>query len=298
MYLHIVVEDIGSIISNGFDTWQKNLNIRLPFVFDLVISSALILIILGGAILATIPSFIPYFTNPPEISPYLISQLLPQILRSLSIIITAVILTIILVSLISSFFTAGAIGMAKEAIKSGRTNLSDMKDYGRKKFIDIFFANLIIGLIAFAGVVFIIPGVLSFWDVIIFGRNLPPAEVLPLVALFGLGFLAMGIYIMIISIIFAPSRYAIVIDDLGAVEGVKKGFRFFMDNKVDVFLIWLIVFAISAVSGFVNSIPYIGWIIGMAISVLIVYPLAAIWWSSLYLDIPRNIGLDDLVEQN
>lgn len=292
-----MVEDIGGIISNGFDTWQKNLNICVPFVFDLVISSALVVIIMGGAILATIPSFIPYFTNPPEISPYLISQLLPQILRSLSIIITAVIITIILGSLVSAFLTAGAIGMAKEAIKSGRTNIADMINYGRRKFIDIFFANLIIGLIAFAGFVFIIPGVLSFWDVIIFGRTLPPAEVLPLVALFGLGFLAMGIYIMIISIIFAPSQYVIVIEDLGAVEGVKKGFRFFMDNKVDVFLIWLIVFAMSVVSGFVNSIPYIGWIIGMAISVLIIYPLAVIWWSSLCLDIPRNIGSADLVEK-
>lgn len=285
-----MVEDIGSIISNGFDIWQKNLNICLPFVFDLVISSALALIILGSAILATIPSFIPYFTNPPEVSPYLISQLLPQILRSLNIIITAVIITIILGLLISSFFTAGAIGMAKEAIKKGRTNLSDMKNYGSRKFVDIFFANLIIGLITFAGVVFIIPGFLCFWDVIISGINLTPAEILPLVALFGLGFLTMGIYVMIISVVFAPSLYAIVIDNLGAVEGVKKGFRFSMNNKVDVFLIWLIVFAITAVSTFVNSIPYIGWIIGMAISVIVIYPLSFIWWSRLYLDIPRNIG--------
>ncbi len=293
-----MVEDIGSIISNGFETWQKNLNICLPFVFDLVISSALTLIILGSAILATIPSFVPYLTNPPdEISPYLISQLLPQILRSLSIIITAVIIAIILGLLVSSFFTAGAIGMAKEAIKNGRTNLSDMKDYGSRKFIDVLFANLIIGLIAFAGVIFIIPGFLSFWDVIISGINLPTAEVLPLVAIFGLGFLAMGIYVVIISIIFAPSLYAIVIDDLGAVEGVKKGFRFFMDNKVDVFLIWLIVFAITAVSIFVGSIPYIGWIIRIGISVIIIYPLAVIWWSSLYLDIPISVGSDELVKQ-
>ncbi|MDD2665554.1 MAG: hypothetical protein PHI74_01460 [Methanocellales archaeon] len=292
------MEDTGSIISDGFDKWQKNLNICLPFVFDLVISSALALIILGSAILATIPSFVPYLTNPPdEISPHLISQLLPQILRSLSIIIAAIIITIILGLLVSSFFTAGAIGMAKEAIKSGQTNLSDMKDYGSRKFIDIFFANLIIGLIAFAGVIFIIPGVLSFWDVIISGINLPLAEVLPLVTLFGLGFLAMGIYVMIISIIFAPSRYAIVIEDLRAVEGVKKGFRFFMDNKVDVFLIWLIVFAITAVSTFVNSIPYVGWIIGTAISVIIISPLAVIWWSRLYLNTSISIGSDELVKQ-
>ncbi|NYT00979.1 MAG: hypothetical protein GKB99_04580 [Methanocellales archaeon] len=292
-----MAEDIGSVLSKGFDTWQKNLNICLPFVFDFMISSALILIILGGAILAAIPSFIPYFTNPPEMSPYLISQLLPQIIRSLGLIITAVILAIILVSLVTSFFTAGAIGMAKEAIKSGRTNLSDMTNYGSRKFIDVFFANLIIGLISFAGVVFIIPGFLSFWDVIISGRNILPGEVLPLLVLFGLGFLAMCIYSMIISIMFAPSLYAIVIDNLGAVEGVKKGFRFFMDNKVDVFLIWIIVFAITAVSGFINSIPYIGWIIGMAVSILIVSPLAVIWWSRLYLDVLISIGSDEVVKQ-
>ncbi len=50
-------------------------------------------------------------------------------------IIAAVIITVILVLLISAFFTAGAIGMAKGAAGKGRTSLSDMTEYGRRKFI-------------------------------------------------------------------------------------------------------------------------------------------------------------------
>jgi hypothetical protein len=40
----------------------------------------------------------------------------------------------------------------------GRTRLSDMMDYGRRKFLNLLFANIIIGLIVLAGVVFLIPG--------------------------------------------------------------------------------------------------------------------------------------------
>jgi hypothetical protein len=54
-----MVEEIGSVIGKGFETWKQNLSICLPFVFSLVLTSVVGIIIIGGAILAAIPSLVP-----------------------------------------------------------------------------------------------------------------------------------------------------------------------------------------------------------------------------------------------
>ncbi len=278
-----MVEDIGSVIGKGFDTWKENLSICLPFVFSLILSSIMSIIIIGGALLATIPSLIPHFTKPDEITPEVIPQLMPQILQSMGMIIIAIIVTIILCMLINAFFWAGAIGMAKEATETERTNISHMIEYGKRKFISLFFADIIIGLISFVGVVFLVQGILYILPKLMALSELPPEEVFTALALFGLGFLAMIVYIMIISIMFALPRYSIVIDDVGATLGVKKGFEIFMRNKVAVFLLWLIVLVVSLIAASFGAIEYIGGIISIILSVIIIQPLTVIWWSRLYL---------------
>jgi hypothetical protein len=283
-----MVEELGSILSNGFETWKKNLNICLPFVFSLILTSIVALILIGGALLATIspllPSLMPLLTNPDEIPPDVIQQLYPLFLQNASILVAAVIITIILVVLITVFFTAGAIGMAKEATEAGRTSLSDMTGYGRRKFVSMLCANIIVGLIALAGVVFLIPGVLYLLPTITTSQAPSDSTNMAAFVLLGLGLLVMLIYMLIISIMFALSQYAVVIDDLGAVDGVKKGFGFFMAHKLDVFLLWLVVGAIAMVASIIlSSIPYIGQLISTAVSVIIIQPLSVIWWSRLYL---------------
>jgi len=282
-----MVEELGSTIRDGFETWKKNLSICLPFVFSAILTVIVAGIIIGSAVLASIPWLVPFFTKLDEITPNAIPQLLPQLLQSMGIIIIAVIVAIIVGMLIGSFFWAGAIGMAKEATETGRTNLSHMIEYGKKKFISLFFTNLIIGLISFVGIVFLVPGILYILPKLSALQELPEGELFTALALFGLGFLAMILYIVIISIILALPRYAVVIEDVGAVRGIKKGFSFFMDNKLAVFLLWLILLALSLISGSFAAIKNIGWLISAILSVIVIEPLTVIWWSRLYLSMSR-----------
>ena len=283
-----MVERLGSILSNGFDTWKKNLNICLPFVFSLVLTSLVALIIIGGALLVAIgpslPSLMPALTNPDEIPPEVIQQLYPLFLQNMGLLLAAVIITIILVLLITAFFTAGAIGMAKGAAETGSTSLSDMMDHGRRKFLSLLFANIIVGLIALAGVVFLIPGVLYLLPTLTTSQAPPDVTNMAAFARLFLGFVIMLLYMLIVSVMFALPPYAVVIDDLGAVDGVKKGFKFFMAHKVDVFLLWLVVVVIAVVASIIlSNIPFIGQLISMAVSVIVIQPLSVIWWSRLYL---------------
>ena len=284
-----MVEDIGSVIGKGFDTWKENLIICLPFVFSAVLTSIVAVIIIGGTLLAAIPSFfslIPLLDKPGAITPELISPLMSQILPSIGIIIAAVIITVILAMLISAYFTAGAIGMAKGATQTGGTSLSDMKDYGGRKFISLLFADIIVGLISLVGLVFLIPGLLYALPNLTTFSEPTPDVFLPAFAIFMIGILIMSIYMILISILFALPRYAVVIDDLGAIEGVKRGFNIFMNHKVDVFLLWLVTLVIGiAVSVILGFIPYVGQFLSMAVSIIVIQPLTFIWWSRLYLSI-------------
>ncbi len=56
-----MVEDIGSVLGEGFETWRHNLVICLPFVFSLILTSIVAIIIIGSAILAA--AQIPLQTN-------------------------------------------------------------------------------------------------------------------------------------------------------------------------------------------------------------------------------------------
>jgi hypothetical protein len=278
-----MAEDIGRIVEKGFETWKKNLIICLPFVFTSILTAIVVGIIIFATALAAIPSLIPALENLSALPPYLIPQLLPRLIQSIGIIIVGVIIAVVIGMLITAFFWAGAIGMAKEAIETGHTDLSHMLEYGRRKFMSLFFTDIIVGLISFAGIVFLIPGFLYLLPKLNVLSELPDGEIIAAFALLGLGFLVMIVYIVIISILLALPRYAVVIGDMGAIEGIKTGFRFFMSNKLAVFLLWLIVFAVSVIAGAFGAIQYIGWLISALLSVIVIEPLTVIWWSKLYL---------------
>jgi hypothetical protein len=188
--------------------------------------------------------------------------------------------------LISAFFTAGAIGMAKVATQTGTTDMSDMKDYGRRNFISLLFADIIVVLITLVGLVFLIPGILYALPLLTTISEPTPEVFLPAFATFMIGILILFIYMIIISILFALTRYAVVIDDLGAIAGVKKGFNLFMNHKVDVFLLWLVAVVISlVVSVILGLIPYVGQFLHMAVSFIVIHPLTCIWWSRFYMSL-------------
>ena len=196
------------------------------------------IILIGGAVLVAIPSLpslLPYLSKPEGITPELILPLTHQFAQHIGIIIAAVIITVILAMLISAFFTAGAIGMAKEATETGKSSMSDMKEYGRRKFISLLFSDIIVGLITLVGLVFLIPGIMYALPILTTISEPTPEVFLPAFATFMIDLLIMSLYMLIISILFALTRYAVVIDDLVAVESVKKGFNIFRNHKVDVF---------------------------------------------------------------
>lgn len=264
-----MTEPAEDIIRNGYVNWKENLIIGVPFLLSGLIAVGIILALVIVLFILGI-----------------------QFGMSMSLLLTMGLVTtaaIFLIMLVDSFFEAGAIGMAKNAIETGGTSFSDMLSYGRKKFFSLFFASIIISLIVLMGVVLLlIPVVAAFMSGLInVGLSL---SVLAL-ALFML-------YNLALSIVLIPVSYAIVVSDLGAVEGIKEGYRFFMENKLSVLflffvnkgVLWGCGLIIGLITSLIEIIPILGVFINLGVYLLyvifiaaVLMPILTVWWTRLYM---------------
>ncbi len=280
-----MVEDIGKIISKGFETYTNNINLSIPFVLNAFITGLLAVFMLGLGFFYIFGPYLPSLENatrPQEI----FFIILPVITQHLPEIVVLILLYFVIASFFQSFFVAGAVGMAQKATETGKSELSTMIEAGKKNVVNLYLADILVGLLSIAGIVFLVPGAMKADITQILSSENPGA-----ILLLGGGFLLWIVYLVIISLLLAVFTYALVIDNLGPVDGILTGFRFFNNHKFDVFLMWLIIGVIVIVLAIIGEvmrvIPVMNtiWsIINMFISVFVIPPLTTLWWVRLYME--------------
>lgn len=277
---------VENILVSCYRLWRENLILFVPFLCELV------MIIILGIVLSLYLFFI--FSASTEFS-------LLEILSKFFVILAIVIAYVLL----KSFFTAGAIGMAKEVILKGNTNLQDMFLYGKKKFLTLFLFHFILLILA-------IPAI-----ALLFLRSYSGIDIASL-------------YIFAMSIILTPVPYAIVISNTSVLSGIEKGFKFIKENKLSFLLLWFFVefitralIALSLIFAFIvfivisiftfpsissieeittnaKAIPsslIISTVIALilflilysAISIFVIFPLINLWFSKLYTNRVENL---------
>lgn len=272
-------EDIGKIIGKGFETYKNNLNLGIPFLLDTIITGLLAIVMIITGVLYIFGSSLPSLENAsPEQAMLIIFSLIKKHLVEIIILI----IIYLLISLfISSFFTAGAIGMAKQAIESGRSEISSMIHEGKKNVVNLYLAEILVGLLFLSGIVFLVPGAMK-----ININNLlsPNIDVLLLIA----GVLIWVMYIIILSVVLAIYRYALVVNHLAPIDGILAGIGFFRRHKLNVFILWLLtgalVVMLALVGQLMGFIPVlnIAWpFVSILITTLVISPLTTVWWVCL-----------------
>ncbi|AKB18635.1 hypothetical protein MSWHS_1772 [Methanosarcina sp. WWM596] len=279
-------EDFEITLNRGFKTWTRNLNICIPFILNFFVSLILYFFFFGlmGFLFfaSNTGSVVDLSTLPPA---ELYNMIWTGVRDNMAVSVLAIIVFSLLGMFLQAFFTAGAIGMAKKASETGDTVLSDMVKSGSKNAFRLFLTNLLVTVMLLAGIVFIVPGALTIGDLSGLIQN-PEASVESMGTL-AIGILVWGIYIIVVNIVLSLAPYALVIDELDPLGALKTGYRFFMRNKLDVFLIWIIVIGLA----FVNSIvgEYLGsqntLVLGITyiVPLLVLQPLTAVLWTRLYL---------------
>lgn len=279
-------EEFGTLLNRGFKSWVRNLNICIPFVLNFLINLILYVLFFGlmGYLLLT-------SSNVSTIDPATISneELFAMMWEGFSenfaLSVFLVLVIFLFAMFVQSFFTAGAIGMAKKASETGDTVLSDMLVSGSKNIFRLFLTILLIALIVLIGVIFMVPGALAVGNLSALVEN-PEISAHGMTALI-IGVILWAVYVIIINLVLSLSTYALVIDELGPLEALSAGLGFFMNNKLDVFFIWMITIGLALINSLVGEYAGSGSILVAAITSLVpiavLQPLTAVLWTRLYL---------------
>ena len=295
------MEEIGAMIGKGFAVWRDNLNLCIPFVLSIFVSMLILVPFLAAFFLTSLPMESMNATlllqNDEDMQ-----ELLAQMQGSLGSLAMDKILQIavlflvlvVLLSLVNAFFTAGAIGMARQALDNGKSDTSAMWSAGKKYFFNMFLATLLMGLLTLAGLVFLLPalaqGTLSL-------QADPEA-----MGLLAVGLLLFILYVLVLSVILVTTPYVLVVQGLGPVQAVLASTNFFRYNKFDVVILWLVVAALSlglqmiggafSTGGGAGGEP-LSAITGI-VNLLVLAPLSNLWWTRLYMNRKGMLKVDEV----
>jgi hypothetical protein len=279
-------EDFGTIISRGAKSWVKNLNLCVPFILNSLVNLIFFILLIGLTGLVFFSSGTGSIIDPATLTPQeLYSTVLLKFGENILPFLFLILLFFLLETLIQSFFTAGAIGMAKKVTETGDTIFSDMLTSGSKNVFRLFVTTLLITLLLLCGVIFLIPGALAVGNLnaLIENTQVPVWGITSLV----IGSFIWGIYMAAISLVLSLASYALVIDELEPFEALTASYRFFMKNKMDVFFLWILLIGLALFNTFVRE--FIGsqnaLLAGLTylVPIIVLQPLAAVLWTRLYL---------------
>lgn len=303
-----MADSIGTILSKGFDDFKANPILIAPGVLTMLVTYIFVfslLLVLFSQFMAAGDMFVNSGTIDPA---YFDSLNFDSI--NIGLIIIVFLVSIILLILISCFIDAGLTGMAKEAVITGKTSLSDLWAYGKKYFLKMIGLSIILGIIM--GVLILIACIILF---IIF--------MIPMVLFMSLGSVAgavgfiifyllfLIVFIAAIILISAPfyfATYALVIDDCGIFESISQSWNLFMANKKEVLYFVIVIVLISlAVSfalqllGFVLAlIPIIGVLLLLVIEFIlmsVMMALFALWSVRKYYDLTTEEVFEEQAEE-
>jgi hypothetical protein len=254
------------------------LKISVPFILSVIIIGIIWIAYMFLFIAAVVPSVAPLMAEP------VISDIIEAITPHIVYLGGGFAILLIISSLIEVFFTAGAIGMAKDVALNGRTSYEEMINSGKTHFFNYFLLQILFYLIILTGVVFVLPGILQVGDL----TN--PDAIMQNLLVLGVGFLLWITYGIAVSIILAVSYYALVVDNLGPIQALKTGYRFFLNNKAAVVILWLltivVVVALNSLGTLFASFEYLSivWsVISTVLSIVVIPAVFTIWWTFLYM---------------
>ena len=284
------MESINELLGRGFSLWRDNLNLCVPHLLGFFFS----LMALGAGLMAVIFSgLLPLeelnetalqemqYVEDMEEMQMLWGQIEEHLAglegSSLLQMASAILAIFVLIALVDAFFAAGAIGMARQALEKGRASTSAMWSSGRRHFLGMFAAELLMAIIVLMGMLLLLPLLAEGLQ----GLGVV-AVLLVVIAL---------LYALVLTIILSTLPYALVLEGLSPLRALFAAIDFFRYNKFDVAVLWMVVVALSlglqmvggAISGGqAGQGQPLSAITGL-ISLLVLAPLSNLWWTRLYM---------------
>jgi hypothetical protein len=295
------MDEIGEMIGKGFGVWRSNLNLCIPFLLSIFVSMLILVPFLAAFFMTALPMesmnttlLLQNVEDMQELQAQMQGSLGGLAMDKILQIAVIFLVLVVLLSLVNAFFTAGAIGMARQALGEGKSDTGAMWSAGKKYFFNLFLATLLMGLLTLAGLIFLLPAMAG-------GATSLQADSQAM-GLLAVGLLLFILYVLILSVILATMPYALVVQDLGPMQAVLASLNFFRYNKFDVVILWLVVAALSLglqmmggafSTGGGTGGESISAITGI-VNLLVLAPLSNLWWTRLYMNRKGMLKVDEV----
>jgi hypothetical protein len=295
------MDEIGEMIGKGFGVWRSNLNLCIPFLLSIFVSMLILVPFLAALFVTSLPMesmnatlLLQNVEDMQELPAQMQETLGGLAMDKILQIAVIFLVLVVLLSLVNAFFTAGAIGMARQALDEGKSDTGAMWSAGKKYFFNMFQATLLMGLLTLAGLIFLLPALAG-------GATSLQADSQAM-GLLAVGLLLFILYVLILSVILATMPYALVVQDLGPMQAVLASTNFFRYNKFDVVILWLVVAALSLglqmmggafSTGGGTGGESISAITGI-VNLLVLAPLSNLWWTRLYMNRKGMLKVDEV----
>jgi len=293
-----MMEDIGELLRRGFSVWKGNLILCLPFLLSTVISMLILLAFMMGIFLILMPQGAlssMAFEDAKNVT--VMQGQMEELLKGLgadqlALAVLFFIGIMLLILMVDAFFSAGAIGMARQALETGKADTSAMWSSGRRHFWNLFLATLLTWLITLAGLIFLLPALAISPD--------PLAADAGVVGILAAGLLLFLLYALAVSIALIAMPYALVTEDMGPFSALQSALKFFRYNKFDVAVLWLIAVALSAALQMAGGAAGDGAggqplsLIASLANLVVLAPLSCIWWTRLYMNRNGMLNVDEV----
>jgi hypothetical protein len=230
-----MAETIEESLKNGFISWRNNLEIGVPYFLSMVVNVILLIVsLLGVTLTAAAASALTLNMDSTVASLSVLAALCASSLAALA-----------LIAGFNAYFSAGAIGMSIEAALKGRTTLSDMAHYGKKRWFDIFKMNMLwTALLVLPGIVLLLPPAYAFYS-----GAIPQG-----VALAFIGTAVYLTYAVLSCLMYTITGTVIVVDGSGVMQGARSAYRFSSSNKIKIMLTVFAYVGTMSAAGFAWSV--------------------------------------------
>jgi hypothetical protein len=208
------MEEIGEMIGKGFSVWRSNLNLCIPFLLSIFVSMLILVPFLAAFFMTALPMesmnatlLLQNVEGMQKLQDQMQETLGGLAMDKILQIAVIFLLLVVLLSLVNAFFTAGAIGMARQALDEGKSDTRAMWSAGKKYFFNMFLATLLMGLLTLAGLIFLLPALAG-------GATSLQTDSQAM-GLLAVGLLLFILYVLVLSVILATMPYALVVHAWG-----------------------------------------------------------------------------------
>jgi hypothetical protein len=240
--------DVVDIFQSSFSVWRRNLNLGLPYFASNVAQIFLVAVAIAVGLIMLFGLAIPSAFFMPELS-----------MGTIVLVIALVSITLVVLAAVGAYFHSMGIGMALEVTNKKKPSFKGSQVYGSRFWFRMFLVDLAIVLIELS--VLAILGAISFLGPYLImqasGYETAAAVMVSLLVLL-FAFIPVLVIIMVISFAMLFSQYALVIDNTTATEALKRSYRLFRRNWLEVIGISLGLFIVGLAVGiavFVIAIP-------------------------------------------